>query len=331
MKKVIVTGGLGFIGSHLVSLLLRKGVHVVIIDNKATNVVEKSFFSNNNYQIFHQSIQKVNLSKIKDVDNVFHLASILGPTGVLSHGGNIGMSIVNDTVSLRDYCIQKGATLIDISTSEIYGHEGLLKENSKKLFPGLYTIRSEYAGAKMLAEMSIINKSLLDKKLKFHIIRPFNVSGPLQKPDGGFVIPRFVIAALTNQPLTVYGNGNQRRAFGHVEDICDAILKIATSRFKNQIWNIGNPKNEMSIKDLAKLVRDAIKATRHGRTSKIIYVEPKKIHGRNFSEATDKIPYIKKINKLLRWKPKKSTLEIVKDVIKFYEKKIDNGYYYKVI
>ncbi|MDO8515115.1 MAG: NAD-dependent epimerase/dehydratase family protein [bacterium] len=329
-NKVLVTGGLGFIGSHLTEKLLKEGAEVVIIDNKSTNVVNEDYFKKGKCTVITKSVKETDLSKIKNVDIVFHLASILGPTGVLRHAGNIGIVTLGDTIKMRDFCLKKEIPLIDISTSEVYGHTGLLREESEKVFPGQYQVRTEYGGAKMLAEMALVNLAKFDSRLKYHIIRPFNVAGPRQKPDGGFVLPRFVIAALTGQPLTVYGDGSSRRAFTHVTDICDAILTIAKSKIINEIWNIGNPNNEMSIKEMAALVIKITKKMYPDKNPKMDFVDPKKLHGGYFAEVVDKIPYIKKISSLTGWKPKYSAKQVFAETIDFYAKKVKEGYYFKV-
>ena len=329
-KTALVTGGLGFIGSHLVEKLIKNHIKIIIVDNKSTNVVDEKYFKDKNCSVIIESISKVNWSKIKKIDVVFHLASILGPTGVLKHGGDIAAITLSDTVIMRDFCLKRHIPLIDISTSEVYGYSGRLKENSKKIFPAEYQIRTEYGAGKMCSEMAIINKAKLNDSLKYHIIRPFNVSGPRQKPDGGFVLPRFVVAALTSQTLTVYGDGSQQRAFTHVNDICDAILAITKSNLFNNIWNIGNPQNKMSIKEMAQMVIDTTKQILPNNKQKMVFIDPHKLHGANFSEVQDKIPYIKKIKTLVGWNPKISSQQIVNDTIDYYLNKIKQGYYFKV-
>ena len=196
-------------------------------------------------------------------------------------------------------------------------------EDSVKVFPAYYTVRSEYAAGKMTSEIGIVNKAKV-ADLEYTIIRPFNVAGPRQKPDFGFVLPRFVIAALTGQSITVYGDGSQRRAFTDVRDICDAMYMLAMGH--EGIFNIGNPANEMSIKDLAELVLKLVGDT----DSEIIYVDPKKLHGDLFEEVPDKIPCIDKLKKL-GWSPKYSIEETINDTIEYYRKKIEDGYYFQVI
>lgn len=330
-KKLIVTGGLGFIGSHLVEKLLDQESEVVIIDNKLTNVVEEDFFKERNCQVITKSIQETNLNEIHDVDKIFHLASILGPSGILKHAGDIGLSMIRDVIKIRDYSIKHQIPLIDISTSEIYGHTDKLDENSNKIFAGKYEVRTEYGAGKMVAEMALVNKARIDNRLNYNLIRPFNVTGPRQKPDGGFVLPRFAIAALTNQPLTVYGNGEQERAFTHVHDICDAILTISESDYINEIWNIGNSNNKMKIKDIARKVIEITKDKYPDKNPSMIFIDPKKIHGPLFSEVVDKIPYTKKIQSELGWQARIPTDSILEDVIDFYYQKIKNGYSFEVM
>jgi nucleoside-diphosphate-sugar epimerase len=328
MDKVVVTGGLGFIGSHLVEMLLDKGIEVIIIDNKLSNVVEGV----ENASIIGKSLCDVDLySSVGEVDAVFHLASILGPSGVLEYAGSLGYSIVKDTLKIRDFCIQSKAPLIDISTSEVYGHPGILKENSKKVFPGEYKVRTEYGAGKMLAEMSVVNRAAVYGDVDYHFIRPFNVTGPRQKPDGGFVLPRFAVAALTGQPITVYGAGSQRRAYTHVIDICEAILDIVFSDCRNEIWNIGNPENEMSILDTARLVVEVTKEKFPDKDPEITFVDPRDIHGKFFAEAVDKVPFIEKINTKIGWSPRFEAKQIVSDVLDYYADKINNGYHFNVM
>jgi UDP-glucose 4-epimerase len=230
--------------------------------------------------------------------------------------------VINDTIVLRDFCIEEKIKFIYVSTSEIYGDVKDFREDSVKVFPAHYTVRTEYGAGKMVSEIVIVNKARV-ADLSYVIIRPFNVAGPRQRPDLGFVLPRFVTAALTGQSITVYGDGSQRRAFTDVRDICDAIYMLGVGH--GGIYNIGNPVNETSIGDLAKLVVKCV-----GVESEIVYVDPKKLHGDLFEEVPDKIPYIDKL-KEIGWSPKYSIEEIINDTIEYYRKKIEDGYYFKVI
>lgn len=329
----IVTGGLGFIGSHLVEKLLADSHNqVLIVDDLSNNTVDSSFFKElrlasiaiDTVKSFFNSMSNPFNSQI---DIVFHLASIVGPSGVLKYPGDIAQNIIVDSTLIRDFCMFHNALFVDISSSEIYGHASILSESSAKIFLSDYQVRTEYGASKMLSEISLVNKAKSEPNLKYHIIRPFNVIGKRQKPDCGFVLPRFVIAALTGQPFTIFGDGLQKRAFTDVDDICNAIIKIAFSDFKNEIWNVGNPNNLVNICHLASLV-----SALSGNLNPVFqYLDPKIIFGDLFSDVPDKIPSIDKISSLLNWYPLISLTESIDKVIAYYKAKIDEGYYYKVI
>jgi nucleoside-diphosphate-sugar epimerase len=323
MKKAVVTGGLGFIGSHLCERLLEMDYSLEIIDNGSNSTVGPDFFDSERVTCDYQDIKHSIVTLSKDVDIVFHLAAPVGPTGVLKYAGKMGYITTSDVYHLIEYCNRNNCKLIDISTSEVYGHKNILSEDSEKIFTR-YEVRTEYAAAKLTAEIMLSNSAKVSD-LSYHIIRPFNVAGPRQKPDGGFVLPRFVIAALTDQPITIYGDGLQRRAFTDVRDICDAIIAISFSDYKNEIWNIGNPKNEMNIRELAWLVASIVDK------GEIISVDPKKLHGELFSEAMNKIPDIKKITNLTGWEPKISVEKTIEDIVEYYKEKIEEGYSFRVM
>ena len=310
--RILITGGLGFIGSHLIERL--SGHEMVIIDNKTTNVIDDA-----DCEVIVASIEDTDLSKLGKFDRIYHLASFVGPAGILAYGGMIGPIMVENTNNLISLAVSNHALLVDISSSEIYGHTQVLYEDSPKICQGRYEVRTEYSVGKLLSEIMISNSARAGE-FQYQIIRPFNIAGPRQKPDGGFVLPRFVVAALTNQAITVFGNGTQKRAFTDVRDICDAIMMISESNFFNTAWNIGNPANEMSINDLAQLVVDQV-----GK-GEIIHVDPKTIYGDLFAEVPDKIPVIDKVMSEIGWKPIRSLAFTLSDIIRFYRMKIKDGY-----
>lgn len=211
--------------------------------------------------------------------------------------------------------------LIFVSTSEIYGHrdtKSYLSENDPKLLVGDFTVRNEYSISKLLAEIVLSNTAKTDKKFKYQIIRPFNVSGKYQLPDGGFVLPRFVNQALNNEDITVYYTGEQLRAFTWVEDIVEGIYlaSIAPDKYYNNEWNIGNEENETSILYLAQKCKQYSNSE-----STISHVDPIQLHGPLFSEAPEKIPDSTKIKKLLGWQPTKSVDNVIIEVLNYYSKK----------
>jgi len=326
-KKVLVTGGLGFIGSYVAEAFASHQHEVTVIDNMQNNAIDPEFWKNDNgfIDVFNVSIDEFLSDKsiLPRFDIVCHLAAPVGPVGVLKYAGDMAKQIIDDTVGLRDYCIDTGALFMNISTSEVYGHAGKLKEESEKIFPGIYQVRTEYGASKMVAEIAIINKARVDDRLKYHIIRPFNVAGARQQPDGGFVLPRFILQALRKEPLTVYGDGNQRRGFTDARDIAEGIYRIAMNKkdIVNEIWNIGNPNNAISINRLASMV---IHEVLDGKDEpwNIKPIDPVELHGKLFSEVPEKVPYIVKLHKHLRWKPTIPILQIIKHTIAYWKEKI---------
>lgn len=318
-NRYCVTGGLGFIGSHFVDLLLKNGHEVTVIDDMSSNVIQPLTKCK---RTFTEPIVVLDFRRLSEFDVLVHLASVVGPVGVLSVAGDIVPSIIRDTKKLVDYCVKNEILFVDVSTSEVYGHGGTLSEDSRKECTGRYSPRSEYGVGKLAAEIMVCNTARV-KRLNYRIIRPFNVSGPRQDPQGGFVLPRFVIAALTGQVITVYGDGSQVRSIAHINDVCDSTYCVLETENTSGIWNVGNPDNTTSILELARLVIEQV-----GQGT-IKFVDPKSIHGDLFEEVGDKIACIDKI-KGLGWRPKYSLERVVVDVISYYRSKIKTGYEFDV-
>ena len=209
--------------------------------------------------------------------------------------------------------------LLFVSTSEIYGHRDgktYLKEDGDKVLKGDFTVRNEYAIAKLLSEIVLCNQAKIDNDFKYQIIRPFNITGEFQLPDGGFVLPRFVTQALSGSDITVYYNGEQIRAFTWVKDIVEGIYltSVAEEKYWNEEWNIGNAANEETIVYLAEKVKELT-----GSKSNLSFVDPKDLHGPLFAEAPEKIPDSSKIESFLGWKPTKGVDEVIQEVVDYYK------------
>lgn len=333
MRKVLITGGLGFIGSHLVQKLLKNNIYCVVVDNKTTNVVHQDYFYRYSFFEFYQSdVIDFDYQQITGLDCIFHLACVVGPYGVLKHAGRMGANIVNDTVKLVDYCVKHDCKLIDISTSQVYGQYGILDQTTPKIFPGVVSVRNQYALGKLTAQSIIQNTAKIKKNLRYHIIRPFNVTGIRQKPDEGFVLPRFAIAGLTGQPLTVFNDGSMKRSFTSVNDIIEAIfLLYLDQKTVNQIWNIGTLQNICSILDLANQTLSYIQTLQY-TDSQIKFVDPKELYGKYFQQVPDKMPNSNKFKNHYTFEFGTPRMEIVKQVVGFYKKKIEEqGYYFDII
>ena len=330
MNRVLITGGLGFVGVHCIEKWKELGWDITALDNLSSNTInpddpickgvefiKKDFLS---YEWLEFKEKEMKYVLRKKYDLILHLASPVGPVGVLKHSGKMSKMIIDDIHHAIKGSLLHGCPLLFISTSEIYGYRdslSYLKEDDDKVLRGEFTVRNEYAQAKLLSEITLANSAKVNKNLRYQIIRPFNISGAHQRPDNGFVLPRFVTQALAKDPITVYYDGTQRRAFTWVKDIVEGIYltSVASKEHWNTFWNVGNTANEESILYLAEKVKQIT-----GTSSEIIHVDPTELHGDYFAEAPDKIPDATKIINALGWNPTKDTDQIIREVIDFYEK-----------
>lgn len=317
-KKVLITGGLGFIGAHCIERWKAENWKISVIDNLSSNAISVNHELTTDVTIIQENILDVDYKRLDRYDLIIHLASPVGPVGVLKHSGKMGQIILDDIYWAINAAKHNHCPLLFVSTSEIYGyreHKSYLAETDDKVLRGDFSVRNEYAIAKLLSEIVLSNQAKVDSKFRYQIIRPFNVTGKYQLPDGGFVLPRFVQQALNGDDITVYYDGSQIRAFTWVKDIVEGIYltSVAPKEFWNQEWNIGNEMNEQPIQYLAEKVKEFT-----GSTSDIVHVNPVVLHGPLFAEAPEKIPNSDKIKTLLGWKPTKLVDDVIKEVIEYY-------------
>lgn len=322
-KRILITGGFGFVGSYLVEALLHEGGNLVhVVDNMSSSPIDVESFLKRlgrppqlTWDI--QSIAEYCANGPKNVrfDEIYHLASVVGPVGVLNHSGKITQSITTDTYLVLELARKMGARLCDISTSEVYGggRDGYCSEKDAKIITPKTSVRLEYAVAKLACEISLINTTKVSD-LHITIVRPFNIAGARQSPTGGFVLPRFIGQALAGEPITVYGDGRMIRAFTHVADIVDGIVRTCRLGKTGEAYNIGNPINKMSILDLAKRVIELTNSR-----SEILFVDPKALFGPLFEEANDKFPDADKAASELKWSPKHGIDFIIRDAIAYIQ------------
>lgn len=311
MTTSIVTGGAGFIGSHLVDMLAARGERVLVIDdlrNHASNEPPAYTWGWPSCVEWGRiPTAAAEFGRVARPRVIYHLAGPVGPVGVLPEAGNIARDIVRDSDTVRRWALASGAILVDVSTSEVYGTAGHSNgEGDPCVFGAESSARSEYATAKFAAERMLLNTPDLDVR----IIRPFNVAGPRQRPDGGFVLPRFIRQALAGEPLTVYTPGTQRRAFTHVLDIAEGIVLAAERGHAGAVYNLGNPANEC---DILALAREVVEAT--GSSSPIEVVDPMDLWGPAFREAPDKVPDAARAMRDLGWVPSRDRARTIADAI----------------
>ncbi len=322
-ERILVTGGIGFIGTHLVRRLAieHPNTQIEIVDDLSAFASESDAASRIEHLqkmgcIFHRmSVADFTPTTRARYEQIYHLACKVGPAHVIKFGGRMATEIVSDAEKMGDLAIRDNAPLISISTSEVYGRDPDGKPQHEDLpleVPALASDRLEYTLAKLLTEISLVNLAKANPGLRVNLIRPFNVVGPLQTGEGGYVLPRFVDAALRNEPLTVFGEGNQTRSFTHVSDVVQSLIAIMESDAQGRIYNVGSVENTIAIGDLARMV---IEVT--GSEGPILHVDPKTIFGERYTEAPSKIASIDRIVDEIGWRPSWSLEEIIHDYARF--------------
>ena len=239
----------------------------------------------------------------------------MGPAGVLKFAGRMARMIVNDSLLMADLALRDDAKLLEVSTSEVYGQhpEGdrPQSEDLPTVAPAKVTVRLEYGTSKRVTEIALLNLASVTP-LHVNFVRPFNIVGPNQNGEAGFVLPRFVEAALRGDPLTVFGDGLQKRSFTHVSDIVRAFIMMMEDSVEGRVYNVGNPANIATVEELARKV-----IAFSGSASTIVHVDPATIFGNLYAEAWNKIPDVTRITSELGWAPRWGFDEIVKESIAF--------------
>jgi UDP-glucose 4-epimerase len=318
-KNVLVTGGFGFLGSHLVEKLLsEEGTHVHVVDNLVTSPIDVESYLR---RLGRPASLTHDLISIEDYferhhtaprprfDEIFHLASVVGPVGVLEYAGKIVSAIADDTYRVIAMAQADKARICDVSTSEVYGggRDGYCAETDAKIIPPKVTVRLEYAVAKLACEVALINTTRVSDLFAV-ILRPFNIAGPRQSAKGGFVLPRFIGQALRGEALTMFGDGSAIRAFTHVEDVADGVIRTIRRGKSGEVYNIGNPANKTTIRELAHRVLHVTESR-----SQIDSVDPKKLFGPLFEEANDKFPDSDRATSELGWHPQHGLDRVIRD------------------
>ena len=310
--RVLVTGGAGFIGSHLADALIARGDQVVALDNFSTGSTANIKHIAKNFEIIDGDIRNADLinDTIKDVDLVFHMAAALGVNTILeSPLESISTNISGSEVVLNAAANHKKRILI-ASTSEIYGKNPKqpLTETDDRVVGSPQKIRWSYSDAKAIEEAMAFSLNQ-EKGLKVTTSRLFNTVGPRQSAHYGMVVPRFVRSALKNEPISIYGDGTQSRVFCHVHDAIEALLAlVGTDKTVNEVYNIGGT-GEITIKELADQV---IKETKS--QSSIEFIPYEKAYAPGFEDMRRRVPDISKIKQDLNWAPKKNLSQIIADV-----------------
>ena len=294
--RILVTGGAGFIGSHLCERLVSEGHSVVVIDNLSTGRVSnlKGLHESESFSLVEGSIlDSVRLNQlIRNSDYVFHLAAAVGVFNIVNHPIDSLMTNIRGTENVLEAAYASGIPVFVTSSSEVYGKNisDSLKESDDRILGSPVTLRWSYSEEKAIDE-SLAYAYFIEKKSETRIVRFFNTVGPRQLGAYGMVVPRFVQAALANEPITIYGDGKQTRCFAHVYDVIDAVIAVAfADNTVGKVINIGNDV-EISINGLAQKIIDET-----GSKSKIVYVPYEEAYGKGFEDMERRVPNIELIN-----------------------------------
>ena len=319
--KYLVTGGAGFVGSHLVDHLLANNHQVLVLDNLSTGRIEnlKQHSSNKNLEFINGSILDEELVNtcVNKVDRVFHLAAAVGVFNIVQYPLESLTTNIKGSENVFGASFEHSKPILITSSSEIYGKNtsDQLSEDDDRVVGAPQKIRWSYSDAKAIDESMAI--ALHNQKgLETRIVRLFNTVGPRQVGFYGMVVPRFVEAALKGEPITIYGNGKQTRCFGHVLDVVDAIIRVESS-----METIGKPVNigvnqEISILDLATKVLAITKSK-----SEIVFQEYESAYAKGFEDMERRVPNNSLLKQLTGWNPTRDIVQIIEDLVSHLESK----------
>ena len=316
--RVFITGGAGFIGSHLCDALIAQGHQVSILDNMSTGSAANIAHIKDQIEIHQGDIRDVALVEklMAPADLILHMAAALGVNTILENPiESVSINITGSEVVLNA-ATKLNKRLIIASTSEIYGKNTKqpLNEESDRVVGAPQKIRWTYSDAKALEE-AVAHALFLTKQLKVTTVRLFNTVGPRQTGRYGMVLPRFVQSALKNEPISIYGDGTQSRVFCHVQDAVKAILTLAaTDSAIGQVYNVGGT-GETTIKQLAEKIIE-----RTNSTSSLTYTPYDQAYPAGYEDMQRRVPDITKIKMSIGWAPEHSLDSIIDDVVAEFKK-----------
>jgi UDP-glucose 4-epimerase len=310
--RVLITGGAGFIGSHLADHYVSKGDQVTILDNFSTGAKENIAHLSGKITTVDGDIRNIDLVEklTNETDLVLHMAAALGVNTILESPLESMSTNITGSEVVLNAAAKFNKRIVIASTSEIYGKNPKqpLSEGDDRVVGAPQKIRWTYSDAKAIEEAMAFALHQ-EKKLPVTTVRLFNTVGPRQTGRYGMVVPRFIQAALKNEALTIYGDGTQSRVFCHVDDAVVAIVTLAqTESTIGDVFNVGGS-GEVSIKKLAEKVIAMTKSE-----SEISYTQYSDAYPAGFEDIQRRVPDISKIKQSINWAPTKDLETIIKDI-----------------
>ena len=321
MKKVIVTGGAGFIGSNLVKKLLDLNVEkLLIIDDLSTGNESNisSIVSDERVQFLNSKIEDIeSINELfEDYDFCYHLAAGVGVQYIMDNLSESLLTNILATHKVLEACQANELPILLTSTSEVYGvaEDDVWTEETKSLIGPTTKLRWSYAASKMIDEF--IALSLFEEgKVSPIIVRLFNIIGPNQLSKYGMVVPRFIESALEDKDILIHGDGSQSRSFTWVDDVVNYLIKLAEVKAYGEVFNIGQTE-EISIKNLAELIIEKTNSN-----SQIIFKSHEEVFGKAFEDPKRRTPGIDKIIEFTGMKPTKNIEFMIENIINFKKNK----------
>lgn len=326
--KFLITGGAGFIGSHLSDVLIENGESVTIIDDLSSGSIEniKQLKTNPKFTYVLDTImnRSVLMELVDEADIIFHLAAAVGVKMIVESPVKTIETNIHGTELVLQCAAKKKKPVIVASSSEVYGKNSKVpfSEGDDLVLGATTKSRWSYGCSKAIDEYLAL-AYWKEKKLPIIIARFFNTVGPRQTGRYGMVVPRFINQALKNEPITVYGDGRQTRCFAHVKDIVTALIELSNnSKTVGEIFNIGMDE-EISIEELAKKIKIMTDSS-----SEIRYVSYDDAYEAGFEDMARRVPCLKKIRKYINYQPKFSLEDILADTIEYIKSSQKLVYHY---
>lgn len=316
--KILITGGAGFVGSHLADKLIGEGHHITVIDDLSTgrysNIAHLE--DTERFRLIIDTVlnEKLMEDLIRETDRVYHMASAVGVKLIMESPVKTIETIFRGTDVVLGFCSRYRKRVLIPSTSEVYGKGASVpfREDDDLLTGATDKHRWAYACAKTLDEFLAL-AHWKETRLPVVVVRLFNTVGPRQTGQYGMVVPRFVHSAIDNEPIIVHGDGNQSRCFGHVHDVVEGLAKLLDSpECFGQVINLGNDE-EISILELAKRAIDLT-----GSTSQIEFMPYSEAYGDGFEDMQRRVPALDKARRLIGYEATRNLTDIINDVAAEY-------------